>query len=167
MGSRPKPKKNKIVAIDPKIALNTNKQPRSQCIDPLTYDKEYPAWSFKRISKETMWTFKPNELVALEDDGTLSTQCIMSLLSSFESMTWGDIKKITHGKKNRSSNHLIDNSLDNLCDKAKIRLNKLKISGNFFSLRLGGKIRIFGILESRVLEILWYDDEHKIYPVGD
>lgn len=153
MGSQNKKNKNKTVLVDKNIQLDTRKQPYSLYNNPLMYDNEHPVWSFKRISKEDVWVFHTDEF-----------KNIISKLADFETMTWRAIKEQTHNTKGKTNNHLITN-LTNFCDKAKDRLEKLQIE-ELFSLRLGGKTRIYGILQSRVLEILWYDNKHEIYPVS-
>ena len=69
-------------------------------------------------------------------------------------MTWGEI--LIKGNK---QNHYIDvGSLNKI---ARDRLADLQIEAeDICSLRLGGKLRLYGLLIGSVYHILWYDDSH-------
>jgi hypothetical protein len=155
MASHKKKNHGNSPKIDSKIHIDDRKIPR-RTQDPLSYEMQNPAWSFKHISKEKVWSFKPISFIS-ESNNSLDTKCILSLLSSYESMTWSDIKRKTHDNS-KSSNHFIED-FNTLHEDAKNKIRSMKIE-NLFSLSLGSTTRIYGILESRVLEILWFDDNH-------
>lgn len=82
-------------------------------------------------------------------------------------MTWAEIKSQTcSGKRGRrkTCNHYVN--IDKLPGDAKRRLGELKQNDleQLFSLRLKGKVRLYGIIEGRIMKILWYDPEHRLYP---
>lgn len=162
---RSKQKGSKKPRINNNIEKDIDGRKRPHSISyPVQYDKMAPGWSFTRISKETEWTFLPDEFIQKQGD-CINSKCILSRLASFENMNWSDIKNQTHDK-NKSSNHFIED-FSKLCKKAKRRLRDLNILEDFFSLRLENKKRIYGILRSNVLEILWYDNNHEIYPTDN
>lgn len=149
--------------IDKDIANQINPQKTPHILeDKISYEDKSPAWSFKRMQKESMWLFTREDLIN-STQNSLDSTCILSKLAEFERMTWRQIKQQTHGKRGKSSNHLVP--VEELTKVAKKRLQELQITENFFSLRLEGTMRVFGVLESNVLEIMWYDPEHKIYPL--
>ena len=79
-------------------------------------------------------------------------------LADFESMTWNDIQ--VNAKK---QNHFI--SVSDMIKEAGQRLEQLGIvEDELFSLRVNGKMRIFGILRTGEFEILWLDCNHEICP---
>lgn len=155
----------KSPVIDPYIGeINARKIPKTKYKNEevVGYDNLTPVWSFKRMQRESKWTFTAEDFVNNTGNG-LDPQCVLSKLASFENMTWREIKQQTHGEKGKSSNHFVD--ISDLCKEARDRLMELQLTENIFSLRLDGKTRIYGVLQSRVLEILWYDPNHEIYPV--
>ena len=79
---------------------------------------------------------------------------VLPKLREFESMTWGEI--LIDAKK---QNHSI--SLDGLNKAARERLAELRIEAeDVYSLRLGGRIRLYGLLIGSSYHIVWYDDNH-------
>lgn len=160
-----KQEKIKRPSTDKKVEgqINVIKQVGDPRIDPLSYERMYPAWSFKRMQQETMWIFPPEDLIS-HHENCIHSQCVLAKLASFEKMTWSEIKRQQHGHRGKSSSHFIED-LSKLNRNAQKRLRELQISENLFSLRLEGKVRIFGILQSHIFEVLWYDAGHEIYPV--
>ena len=79
---------------------------------------------------------------------------IFPRLRQFEGMTWGEI--LIKAKK---QNHYIE--VEHLNKVARDRLADLQIEAeDICSLRLGGKLRLYGLLIGSVYHILWYDDNH-------
>ena len=80
-------------------------------------------------------------------------------------MTWEDILQAKHGKQGKSSNHNVD--VASLLKEARDRLEELKLTDidYLFSLRIKGTTRIYGIRNFDVLDIIWVDNNHEIYPV--
>ncbi|MHB1313947.1 MAG: hypothetical protein ACYCX2_00505 [Christensenellales bacterium] len=78
---------------------------------------------------------------------------VLLRLQSFERQTWGEIV----GPK--KDNHFVKVCNLNKC--AKDRLKELNINEDeLLSLRIEGKIRIYGLRPKATLFILWYDDNH-------
>lgn len=158
-------RQQKSPVIDPYVGtIDAKKSPKTKynSNEILAYDDQTPVWSFKRMQRENKWTFRAEDFVNATEDG-LDPKCILSKLAEFENMTWREIKQQTHGEKGKSSNHFVD--ISKLCKEAQKRLSQLQLTENIFSLRIKGKVRIYGVLESRVFEILWYDPNHEIYPI--
>lgn len=126
---------------------------------------ETPGWSFNRILLENKWTLTKDELFDCNEHGNVNNQCILSKLSSYEGMTWAGIISARHSKKWHTKSHYIKvDDYTNLHADAQFILEKYQID-NLFSLRLKGEERIYGILNSRVLEVLWHDPNHEIWPM--
>lgn len=55
---------------------------------------------------------------------------------------------------------------ENLCSEAQARLVELELDDldGLFSFRLTGKKRVFAVVRSKYVRILWYDPEHKVCP---
>jgi hypothetical protein len=81
---------------------------------------------------------------------------IIPKLQEFESMLWSDIE----GHRN----HFIP--INDICKEAKDRLTVVgkEDEESLFSLSLSGKERIWGVRESNILKLLWWDPKHKVCP---
>lgn len=87
-------------------------------------------------------------------------------LRDYESMEWGIIERAQHGKQGKSKNHFVN--VKDLSKDARDRLSVLGVNEDqLYSLRLDGLSRIYGIREVNVLEILWIDLSHEIYPLDN
>lgn len=117
------------------------------------YYTQTPHWSF-RLLDDTYhkWQF---------DD----VKDIFKELKAYEGMTWQEIMSASGGKRkgNGSNSHYIQ--ISDICKEAQDRLSDLKLDDNdvIFSLRIGSRKRIWGLLRSRTFEVIWYDPEHEIY----
>jgi hypothetical protein len=82
-------------------------------------------------------------------------------------MTWQEILSATGGRSHGNNSHNI--SVSELIKEARDRLAEINLDDvdELFSLRLEGKIRIWGMLDNDVLKILWYDPKHEICPQED
>ena len=122
------------------------KQPRAAHVAEL--GPQNPLWSFALVDIGGPWCFsvmKGQKLTA-----------VLEHLRTFESMTWTEIQQ--------AGSHPI--STDKLVNDARRRLQQINLDDyeEIFSLRLGGKPRIWGIRTGRVLQILWWDPNHEVCP---
>ena len=118
----------------------------------LPFITETPLWSFCKLDDTyDKWQIKDPE--------------ILKELKAFEGLTWQTImsdkgsKKKGHGSKS----HYVECS--KLTREAQKRLKDINLGGEdvLFSLRIGSKKRLYGILHDRWFEIIWYDTKHEIY----
>jgi hypothetical protein len=119
--------------------------------DPQDYYHKNPAW---RISK--MEFGDPFGWHVL---GTEKLDYIREKLRNFESMTWKEI--LVDAKK---QNHNI--AVDVLIKAARDRLTEIKLDDidELTSLHLAGAERVWGILDQGILNLLWWDPDHKVCP---
>lgn len=118
--------------------------------DPNSYYRYQPVWRFAACDtdKDGAWAFCK---ARLSDE---FWEEIFPKLREFESMTWGDIF-ITAKKQNHSI------TPDELNKCAQDRLRGMSIEAEaIHSLRLGGKLRIYGFMTGATYNILWYDNDH-------
>lgn len=141
MAKKPKVKKKVMGNKIPKFAK-----------DPDSYFKLNPTWRLQKADKDCSdWKVCQENL----NDG------ILEKLSSFENMTWGEILSASGGRSHGTNSHFV--STDKLIRKAQKRLKELKIyEEELLSLRLSGRIRIWGILRKGIFYILWIDLNHEI-----
>ena len=122
----------------------------SRRVDPDNIMSLRPVWKFTDcdIGADCGWSFYKERLSEKFWD------VIFPKLREFETMTWGDILI-----KSKKQNHSI--APDKLNKIARERLASLQIEAeDIYSLRLGGKLRLYGLLIGSVYHILWYDDDH-------
>ncbi len=91
-----------------------------------------------------------------------STEALVEIwdrLIWFESMTWREILV-----SSRKQNHRV--GIHKLCPEAQARLEDIEQSDidHLISLRISSRGRVWGILESHVLTVLWWDPEHQVCP---
>jgi len=120
---------------------------------PEQVDHLRPAWGFRLIDLGLNdWNWNQVDYTAWIR--------LLKQLQSFESLTWGEIKLQTSGKRKGTRHHFI--GLEKLEKAAKDRWIELHLDdyGEVYSLRMEGKLRIYGIREGRVLHLVWYDPHH-------
>lgn len=84
---------------------------------------------------------------------------IIAKLQCFESMTWSEI--LVQSKK---QNHSVPIFKLEKSAQERIEALRLRDLDEVVSLHLTGTERIWGILEGRVLKLLWWDPNHQICP---
>lgn len=107
-----------------------------------------PQWSFVLVDIGARWSFskmKGRELAR-----------VLKRLGEFEKMTWAVIEA--------AGSHFVE--VSKIINDARKRLSKIKLedTDSFFSLRMNGKRRIWGIRKRHILYILWWDPNHEVYP---
>jgi hypothetical protein len=112
-----------------------------------------PAW---RISKLELQ--EPFGWQVLNED---TLHYLREKLRHFESMTLNEIFVV-----GRKFNHSVP--VTELCAEAKNRLGELKLFDveELHRLRISGTERIWGILSQNVIELIWWDPDHKVCPVA-
>lgn len=137
---QPKVKEEPFPQKKPKIASN-----------PLDYYHYHPSWRISKIQVIDPFGWHILDKNKLDE--------IRIKLANFESMTWREIlldsKKQNHTvsvnqiSKNAQS-HLIQIGLDDLEE--------------LTSLRLSGTERVWGFIIQGVMNLLWWDPDHQVYP---
>lgn len=137
----------------PKREIRAGGYPQSEIRiggNPDSYLSFHPMWRFAAcdIDEKSEWSFYKNRLINEFWDE------IFPKLRQFESMTWDDIFI-----KAKKQNHSIRPEELNKC--ARDRLVDMRIEPEaIHSLRLGGKLRIYGFMDGATYNILWYDNDH-------
>ncbi len=133
-----------------KSQLQVGKTPRT-AFDPGSFYKRNPSWRVRRV--ELVDPFGWHAL----DKGKLTE--VRQKLANFESMTWSDILV-----RAKNQNHAV--RVQQLCSQARKRLAQMGLDEfeDLVSLRLSARERVWGILAEGVLELLWWDPDHKVCP---
>lgn len=124
-----------------------NKNPK-HLNDPTGFFDWNPSWSFSRCDFDhEFWSLNNSDII----------NDIIPKLSNFEKLKW---KEIIQDKEH---NHWIYSN--KLIKAAQDRINEKNwCYDQLFSLRLGGKMRLFGHIENGIYYIIWYDENHEICP---
>lgn len=118
--------------------------------DPWSFGTKRLSWSFSQCdtSSDCRWAFTKERL------SETFWETILPKMQEFETMTLADIFVSA-----KNSNHAID--VNKLSKEAAKRLVELRIEAEaVHSLRLGGQLRLYGVLDNAVYNIIWHDDNH-------
>lgn len=128
--------------------VDTEKTPKAY---PEDWAKHRPSWRISRLDTEGPFGWGTAEQEILCD--------IRAKLKAFEGMTLGELYI-----KDKNRNHGVE--VSKLSQPAKARLKEIRQDDvdELHTLRLSGKKRVWGILEHNVLNLLWWDPEHKVCP---
>lgn len=91
---------------------------------------------------------------------------VISKLQELEKSTWQEILSASGGKApgHGNNNHFINGTKLPAEERHKfIELGYMRDFEKVFSLRLGGKERLIGIVDLGIFKILWYDANHKFF----
>lgn len=137
---QPKVKAQPAPQKQPKIAKN-----------PQDYYNLNPAWRISKMELASCYGWQNIDGEKLKE--------IQTKLSNYESMTWGEI--LIDSKK---QNHIV--SINTLSKLARQRLTEMNLDDldELTSLRLSGTERIWGKFNKGVMELLWWDPKHEVYP---
>ena len=116
------------------------------------YFGKKPFWSFNLAAVDGEWSLVSDKFM---DDWRKN---VLNKMRSYETMKWEEINR-------KTGSHYVP--VDRLNPEAQTRLlgmRQCEELDDVYSLRLGSKPRLFGILNSQVLKILWYDPDHLICP---
>jgi hypothetical protein len=115
-------------------------------------------WSAKNIDLESQgdwdWELKPSEL-----------RDLLCAIEDYSASTWTELILQQGGNRHHSQ------QTESLSKGAKDRLQQLFSGINseypeeIFRFRISGEIRLWGFRENGIFKILWYDRNHKVYPV--
>ena len=144
------PKKQKKNKKKPKSSYNptARKEPKS-IQNPEGFQHLPVAWHIQHMDVGGPWPCEINTINSFKDN-----------LHEYEEMSWSEAMV-------PRSNHPMP--VNRLCPVAKKRLlelhheaatlYQLKISGG------NGKQRLWGLRRENIFQILWWDPEHKVYPI--
>ncbi|HEX6751898.1 MAG TPA: hypothetical protein VF092_31680 [Longimicrobium sp.] len=127
--------------------LETRKQPREA--PPADPNARTPVWAFRIVDIGGPWCWTTMSAKEAES--------VLRRLGSYESMTWREIDGPT-------GSHGVD--FGSLAKKARDRLEAIEQddAAEYFSLRIDGPGRVWGIREEHVMRILWWDPNHEVCP---
>lgn len=130
-----------------KILQTTSAKQIAQTENPDSYYQCNPAWNFHTCD-DKMWPLDSNNA------GDLFWNEILPRLKLWENFNWQFLLV-----NNKKLNHSIE--VKDLSKLARDRLAELFIEEDaIISLRLNGNHRIYGYIQNKVFNILWFDQDH-------
>lgn len=138
--------------------IGTSRKEVRGSANPWANDSQTVAWQFHRRDNEHgAWGWSRKGEQHLES-------LLRDHLHHIETMTWAEVTHAAGGRSHGNNSHSIP--VAQLCRDAQKRLLELNFDDvdELFSLRLSGTVRVWGIRDGRVLKILWYDEDHSVYP---
>ena len=126
---------------------------------PLSYWKMKPSFSFRKYDSGMSW--------ALPMQGKPDADIVFSHLHDISSMTWSEVLQASGGRSRGTNSHGVP--IAKLCKEVKQRADRINLNeDNILSLRLQGKVRLWGIIEPEngCFFVIWYDPDHKVYPLS-
>lgn len=138
------------------------KSPNSKQTNTENYSSETlnSIWKFDKLDKNGDFKFDINATYFDHKD-------FVDKMINYSNMTWADIKKQTHDKKNKSKNHFL--SLEKLSKEALERVKKLGYDESYpdsiFSFAFNNLTRVIGIKINEYFHVVWYDKNHQFCPV--
>lgn len=75
-----------------------------------------------------------------------------------------DLENLEIGRLHETRSHAV--KLHQLSSAARRRLQELQLDDidSLYSLRIGGRLRVWAIQDRNFFELLWWDPEHEVYP---
>lgn len=138
--------KNRRIKSDPKIKF-VDRVPKIES-NPEGYFSKSPSWCFAKCDNEyEKWSIANSDFI----------NDVLPKLISFEQRKWSDIIS------DKTKNHWI--KCEDFSKEARERIEIIPQSyDSLFSIRLTGKIRLFGFIEDGVYYIIWVDQNHEVCP---
>lgn len=121
--------------------------------DPDSFERETIAWQFFRQDAEhTDWGWNKLRPSDWRD--------ILARLKAFEGLTWAALNAQAGGRRRGTNHHPCP--ITEFCRDARRRLTELHLDefDSLFSLRINNTLRIYGVRDGRVLQLLWHDPHH-------
>ncbi|NQT38259.1 MAG: hypothetical protein HQ581_12255 [Planctomycetes bacterium] len=120
--------------------------------DPSDFADDNPVWTVSLFDVKGPWGRGK-----VKSEETLWAE-ILPKLRDYERMTWKQIDA------NRRYNHPVP--VSKIIPDAKKRLSDLNLDDyeRLYRLRLGSRLRLWGIRDRNILRLLWWDPDHEICP---
>lgn len=127
--------------------------------DPDAWRERTPSWAFSRLDMSgCQWSWEHLDRETLMQ--------VIDRLKAHESTPWKQVLQEKDGN-GRRINGSIEVTHPKIDPDAKARLTTLGL-GDFdaiYKFRVDGPGRVWGVRKDSVLHIVWWDPEHKVYPL--
>ncbi len=150
-----RPEVEKSIRVN--LSVPISKSPRTS-VDPTSFREMRMTWCITQADVNGTWSWG-QERQWSDEQWKSSINDTLSLLSK---LTWKEIEVQRSGRTYR--NH--SQAIESVCSEAICRWNVLGIeTDTVYRFRLSGKERAWGYRLGSHFYMIWYDAEHKVYPV--
>jgi hypothetical protein len=112
-----------------------------------------------------MWSWGEKRDWCHSDYGPENACIIRATMIEMSGLYWHEIMGQMTGGKDRHKKHH-SQPFDSICNEAQNRWIEIgRVEDELFRFRTGGKQRIWGFRTGHIFNVVWWDAEHKIYPV--
>lgn len=119
-------------------------------------DAQRPVWRFDLLDRDGDFAFTLDRV---------NHRVVLEKLIEYGNLTWGEIKRQTHDRTNKSKHHHLSGAKLSREAEQRIRAKHLEEDADdIFSFALMNKIRIIGLKQDAEFHIVWYDEEHRFCP---
>jgi hypothetical protein len=141
-------------------AGDPGKQTRRRA-DPGSIYTMQMTWTLDKADRDESWSWGPRNWSQETWDGEL-----LPKLKAFEALRWAEIDQAFTGTADKRRRLHHDMPTEQLVQEAQTRLVEIgEYDETVFRFRLGGKQRLWGKRIVAEFRIIWYDPDHRIYPV--
>lgn len=118
-------------------------------------------WTRDRADVEGSWTWGPRS--SLNDSWDME---LHPFLVEYSNKTWLQIYDERTGGQQRRQKHIYY-EVWQICREAQQRLIEIERDDvdTVFRFRMENLKRLYGVVQEHVFHVLWWDPDHKIYPV--
>ncbi|WP_019564360.1 hypothetical protein [Agrobacterium sp. 10MFCol1.1] len=143
----------------------TEKLPRSER-DPVSIMQMRMEYRIhEHADREGAWSWGEQRNWCHSSYGPDNACVVRATMIAMSGLHWHEIMSQTTGGNDRHKKHHAQ-SWDTLCPEAQERWMEIeRVEEELFRFRTGGKQRIWGFRTGHVFNMVWWDAEHKIYPV--
>lgn len=138
------------------------KTPKTGPDEPRRGVQEYPTFSFRYADR----AYNGDWGWAEGDDLTQ----VIDFLCEMSNVTWAEIRNQVTSTKRQTRRRHHEMSFGNVCAEAQRRLQERRLDErfeSFFRFRLDGRGRLWGFESNGVFYPLWWDPNHRVYPLDD
>ena len=118
----------------------------------------FPVWIFTKVDVSGKFAFD----VSRHD---FDSRYVLGKIIEYSRMKWSEIRRHTHGEKNKSKHHFLE--YGSLSSEAMERIDAKHLHDDtdaIFSFAFGGKVRVIGIRKDEKFYPVWYDPNHEFCP---
>jgi hypothetical protein len=147
--------------LEKQKAPKNNKNISENLRKPPDIGRSLVQWTVREMDHEYSglwdWELKSNEAYK-----------VLGYLEELSQKTWGEVEQERTGKKDRHRKHhsmLVSELCKEARDRLKERFQNEELPEELYRFRLAGKVRLWGIRSQTTFKLIWFDRNHKVYPV--
>ena len=147
------------------FAVNDDKSPRASANPNSIMQMQMSYRILDYSDRDGEWTWGEKRNWCGTEHGPQNACMVRATMIEMSGLKWSEIFAKTTGGRDRHKKHH-SHSFETICDEAQSRWIEIgREEDTLFRFRTGGKQRIWGFRTGAVFNVVWWDAQHKIYPV--